>query len=285
MIIDKNNLLYVNEHTGCESYDHERQGSLAEILKTENGRVYERESSELELVFILEGQLFLSTKDSSHFLIRKNEFTILPSGTQLRMEAAESGSAFFCKIIREIDFCDILKLEGFLQYTRRMEGGCATLSLCPPISRFLDSFIPCLRDQLRCKHYIALKVSEFLILLRTYYPKEQVAAFFRPILSSDQLFRNFAYKNALTGKSVTELARLSHMSVNGFLHRFKRLFGCTPSEYISREKAKNIRYDLLCSNLPIKEISERYGFGAVPTFNDFCKKALGKTPGQIRMGA
>ena len=284
-IMDKDRLLYVNEHLGCESYDHARPGSLAETLKTSEGMIYERSSKEPELFFVCQGQVLLSFKEKGQRLMQEGEFALIPSDIHFSMEVFVVGSVFFCKLVQEIKFCDSLRLDSLEKYTRNAREGIRVLSMSPAIRRFLDSFLGCLADQLRCKHYIALKVSELLILLRAYYSKEQVAAFFLPFMEPDYQFRNFIYANALTGKSIAELAKLSHMSVNGFLYRFKRVFGCTPSEYISREKAKNIRYDLLCSNLPIKEISERYGFGAVPTFNDFCKKALGKTPGQIRMGA
>ena len=280
--LEKDNLSCVEKHIICANCDRESQGSLVEIIELKEGAVYTRSQECSEIAFICKGSLLLSSKETIRRVIQKGEMVFLPVGLHLSMEIREDVVIFICKLSREIRFCELLRLEDLEKYVKCIDEEFNTLTICPSIAHFLRSFIPCVQDQLRCKQYISLKINELIFLFRAYYTKEQMAAFFFPYIGVDYQFRNAIYKNALTSKSVAELAGLSNMSVNGFLHRFKRLMDCTPSEFINKEKAKHIRYELACSGIPIQELGEKYGFEVMLTFSNFCKKHIGKTPRQIR---
>ena len=282
LTLGRKRLVHATDHVSCDNHSREGSDLLVEILELKAGTVHRRSQECSGIAFICKGSLRLSSKDTIQRVLQKGEMAFLPVGLHLYIEAKEDVFVFFCKFSCEIRFCELLRLEDMDKYAKSVNEEFNTLPILTSVSHFLDSFIPCVMDQLQCKHYISLKINELIFLFRAYYTKEQIAAFFFPYIGIDYQFRNSIYRNALTSKSVTELAGLSNMSVSGFLHRFKRLMDCRPSEFINKEKAKHIHYELMCSDTSLHEIGEKYGFEAASTFANFCKKQLGKTPGQIR---
>ncbi|MDR2474415.1 MAG: helix-turn-helix transcriptional regulator, partial [Bacteroidales bacterium] len=77
-------------------------------------------------------------------------------------------------------------------------------------------------------------------------------------------------------------AEANNASLSGFHHRFKQIMGTTPLRWKNEERLRLIYFDLQMTNKPLKYISEEHGFQSLSYFNKFCKKKLGKTPGQIR---
>ena len=282
LTIEKNNPVQIRDHMTCVNYSQRASDSLVEIVELKEGAVYKRSQEYSEIAFITKGRLRLSSKETIRRVIQEGEIAFLPIGFHFTMEAETDIFIFICKLSREIRFCELLRLEDLDKYAKDVKEEFNTLTILPPVCLFLNSFIPCVNDKLLCKYYISLKINELIFLFRAYYTKEQIVALFFPYIGIDYQFRNAIYNNALISSSIAKLATLSNMSVNGFLHRFKRLMGCKPSEFINKEKAKHIRYNLMCSDTPIQELGERFGFEVEAAFTNFCKKYLGKTPGQFR---
>lgn len=93
---------------------------------------------------------------------------------------------------------------------------------------------------------------------------------------------NLMYQNYRGVKNVRELAGLSLYSESGFKKQFQKVFGSPPSDWLRTQKASLIFHDLNCSDLSIKELSDKYEFATVSSFTTFCQHLFGKTPGQIR---
>lgn len=68
--------------------------------------------------------------------------------------------------------------------------------------------------------------------------------------------------------------------------RFRRLFTRTykvpPAEYRIRRRIEKIQSLLTGSDLPLKEIADRFGYADVYTFARQFKQCTGITPGQFR---
>jgi len=119
-------------------------------------------------------------------------------------------------------------------------------------------------------------------LLRTYYRDEELAGLLYPLLSPDLPFRTFIFENHKKINSVEQFAYLANMTKDGFIRKFKRIFGVTPGNWLVRKKKNRIKYELVNTNKAFKEISYDHGFSHVGSFSKFCSKNFGLSPIQIR---
>jgi len=82
--------------------------------------------------------------------------------------------------------------------------------------------------------------------------------------------------------TIKDLARLAGMSRGRFAHKFTRVVGTPPIDYLTTWRLMKARALLANSNLDMAEIAERCGYKSVPSFSRRFKKAFGVGPGNFR---
>jgi PAS domain S-box-containing protein len=82
--------------------------------------------------------------------------------------------------------------------------------------------------------------------------------------------------------SASSLAKFSGMSPSRFARLMKRIFGVTPSQYISRTRINAAARRLRDSDSSISEIAHACGFGDHSAFTRAFRTAMGLTPTQYR---
>lgn len=82
--------------------------------------------------------------------------------------------------------------------------------------------------------------------------------------------------------TVEQLAERSHMSVSGFAHQFKKIFGFPPIQYIIRRRIGEAQRLLFTSDLSITEVSVRVGYDNISYFNNQFKRFAGMSPQNYR---
>lgn len=82
--------------------------------------------------------------------------------------------------------------------------------------------------------------------------------------------------------TVEGLATRSHMSVSGFAHQFKKIFGFPPIQYIIRRRIGKAQTLLLTTDLSITEISMRVGYDNISYFNNQFKRFTSMSPQAYR---
>lgn len=89
-------------------------------------------------------------------------------------------------------------------------------------------------------------------------------------------------KNLLTNISVSELAKLSHISESCFRRQFKKQFDMTPSEYLTLQKINKAKKLLQNNMYSLYEISQISGYEDLSYFSKVFKKKTGISPGKYR---
>ena len=120
------------------------------------------------------------------------------------------------------------------------------------------------------------------MLLRIYYPKEEIYDFLYLILSGDTAFSEYVRLYWHRFHNVAEIAESLNITARQFSSKFKAVFGLTPYKWMKRERAKMIKTQLLDANKTIKQVAFENGFCDLPQFTKFCKKEIWKTPTDIR---
>ncbi|WP_295939076.1 helix-turn-helix domain-containing protein [uncultured Alistipes sp.] len=275
-------LLYPQEHFSCFNYE-KGQNARLEILERPAGFTLERNLIDTEIVFLISGRFKLSYGKLVQEEITQGKIMLFPPGSHVVAEVVEDVHFIICRVRDVVQLCECMSLERLLNDTGKVPKGFHMLDTNDRISKFIDFFVACVDDGLKCSYYFATKMKEFFFLLRAYYTKEQLAGFFSPLLGKDAQFMNLMYRSYRNVKSVQELADLSHYSLSGFKKQFQKVFGMSASEWMGSQKAVRVFQDLHNSPLSIKELADRHDFSSVSAFSTFCQLKFGMPPGKIRL--
>ena len=139
-----------------------------------------------------------------------------------------------------------------------------------------------LADGVSGPRFMRMKAFEFIHLLRFYYPRRELAAFFAPLLNEHTDFTRIVMDNWCRVRSKAELAAIAGLSTSRFGVKFREVFGTSPYQWMMSRRSERIYQKLVYGTESLKEISEEFHFGSVQHFNDFCKKRFGTTPGRLR---
>lgn len=82
--------------------------------------------------------------------------------------------------------------------------------------------------------------------------------------------------------SLEKLSRVMHISVSHISHLFKRETGLSPMQFVIHRRIGEAQSLLAETNIPIKEIEERLGFGSSCHLTAMFKKYVGLSPREYR---
>ena len=116
-------------------------------------------------------------------------------------------------------------------------------------------------------------LNALLILLVNQLPKEKLI----PRNKFDA-----SYKNFTANITVEELSKIANMSVSGFAHHFKKVFGLAPGQYLIRLRIGAGQKLLITTDKSVTEISMELGYDNVSHFNNQFKKFVGTSPQNYR---
>lgn len=276
-----NQTFCLNGHMACKRCIHYEELDL-EILRFEKDQVEKREMKKSCIIYILNGDFFLSSEDIYNQRTTSGNIFILPLGKKVYIHSDSSliGTILMLPIKEEIHFCEHLKIEN-LYDIKEHQSNFFLMKSNNVIDNFFIGLMECVNN-IKCKQYMEIKQKELFSLLHYYYSRQDLVELFSPLISGDAAFKSFLLKNISTERTVKRLATKANLSIRTFHTHFKKAIGVTPSQWINQEKAKQIRYELIFTNKPIKQICEDFGFTSPSYFNEFCKKNLYNTPAKLR---
>jgi AraC family transcriptional regulator len=89
---------------------------------------------------------------------------------------------------------------------------------------------------------------------------------------------NYIHDNLATDLSLTTLAEVSGCSVRRFMDLFKRRTGCSPHQYVLRERISVSRALLTQRDISVTEVAFRVGFQEQSHFSKLFRRLTGTTP-------
>lgn len=278
-------LLYVQEHISCKNYATE--GAVIQIRTIDQGECLNYGDNHRPfLCFLLQGQIRCRFDVKTSVLIRANEMCFIMRGEMFWAKALEPASVLICFMDATIALCNeqtIKSLSEHLTKTNRTQQPITPYIL--PINDILCAELNTARAAmdtgLLCYHYQIVKRDIFLLMLRGFYSKIELAELFRPILSEDFDFKQTILQNYTPDMNVNDMIARSGIPSASFNRRFTKAFGTTPRQWLAQKKGKSILCDLRMSNLTVKEIAAKYGFSS-NYFIKFCQLHLGSSPVELR---
>lgn len=283
-------LLYKQKHLTCFNDDNGENPTI-EVVKTVKGEEKSKKLTTNQIVFILEGRIQVNFKESPSCEVLKGQILFMPTGTRYSYRVLAQAMLVIFRVNHPVLLCDNYPVEklynakeakpvsDYEQETKQF----GRLEINPKVWHFLDGIVECISDGLKCRCWFEMKIKEFFLLLRAYYPKENIHDFLFLVLSRDAAFAEYIHRNWQKFSSVAGLAASLNMTPKYFSTRFVPIFGQPPSRWISRGKAHIISREIISTKKQFKQIAFENGFSSDTLFTRFCKKELGKTPTQIRM--
>lgn len=270
----------------CFRYEKEVPFTV-ETRRLEKGHTEEIAFRRNEIVFVLKGRVQFAFRDHSEKILREGEFIFVPAGEVFRYAILKETRAIIIRPNGSVSLCEGCRIEELYQRgnsKREFSSDIYTLTVNRPIRLFLEGLEEAVQGGLLCRNYFDIKVKEMFILLKVYYPREQLRDFFSPILTPDTMFSEHVKANYHKYATAKELAGAMHMTPKLFSKKFTRVFGELPTDWIRREKAKCVYLELYAGQQPIVQIADKYNFSSQSHLNKFCMREFGKNPGEIRRG-
>lgn len=278
-------LLYVQEHISCKNYAAE--GAVIQIRTIKRGEhLSYGDNHSPFLCFLLQGRICCRFDAKTSVSVRANEMCFIMRGELFWAEALEPAAVLICFLDTTIALCNeymIKSLSDFLEKKDNTDYSATPYIL--PVNDILCAELNTTRTAmdtgLLCYHYQREKRDIFLLMLRGFYSKTELAELFRPILCNDFDFKQTILQNYTPEMNVNDMIDRSGMPSASFNRRFKKTFGTTPRQWLAQKKGRSILCDLRMSNLAVKEIAAKYGFSS-NYFIKFCQLHLGNTPVELR---
>ena len=177
--------------------------------------------------------------------------------------------------------CDKFNLHSCWSICKDMKYDFRAVTLIPPVEAFLNQLIYYLDQGVKCEHFHEMKEQELFLILRWFYPKEQLAQLFYPIIGQSIDFKAFVLDNYSKVKSINELSNLSMMGRSSFDLKFKKEFGMPPGQWMLKQKAKHIKIHMSMPGVNISDLLIKFDFNSATHFTRFCKQHFDSTPSKL----
>ena len=276
-----------NEHQKCFNFEHSSHPRV-ELAQYPKGERRKWVSPCNEILFILKGKARLGIYHGPEWEELAGSVLFIPSGYDCTFRAVSDLRVLILRPYQPIRLCEGYYIENLFAKEEIDVGNLAPARLLTSlkansrINHYVQGLLDCVADKINCKHFFDMKIREFFLLLRAYYPKSEIREFLRPILSPDTAFSEYVRNNRHNYPTVLALAESMHLTHKQFSMRFKKIFDQTAYNWMKEEKAHLMQIEIKSTNKPFKQIALENGFGTISQFSKFCKKELGKNPVNLR---
>ena len=285
-------VLYEGEHVSCFNYSAGNK-SLIDFVNIKKGDTVDICPKINRIIFVIEGDLNFSYGPYVNVHAKKGNIVIHPAYLNCRITGNTDITVLSMLMNTDLSFCDHFSFEKLMEdnvimsehqdehedsevpYLHILKAN-ATMEL------YLKCLVKYLNDGLRCSYLIEMKIKEALFLFRAYYFKEDLAAFFKPILNNDLMFAMKVHDVYDSSLNVQDMANLMNYSLSGFDKKFRKVFATSANKWLQNKKAQSIYHDINCGTKTFSELAYDYHFSSPAHFSAFCRKMFHASPGSIR---
>lgn len=276
-------LFYREEHSTCYNYKLQTSASfrVRKVAKSDFHEIIDVDRS--VIIFLLKGKALITCNNHKDKIQNSGEMVLFPRNCCCYIKVLEEATIISCSFVQNIDLCSRFSFNHLVEFLPdKFTYDFKKLPMKERVMQFLSLLKDCLDDGLSCGHFHEMKEKELFLILRAYYSKEELAAFFYPLLGKDMDFKDFVLSNYLLVDDLQAFARLGNLSVDTFKRRFKDVFGETAHKWIIQRKSELIYRDIIMTDKPFADIALEYKMSSQAYLSTFCKQHFGKTPQELR---
>lgn len=281
-------LQYRDEHFSCLYYGKEETQRISYGI-LESGKFIEvnTENSNV-LVFVIEGSILVHAGQKETRKVESGMLFFLESNIDVFLKAEQCTKLMWCRLEDAMTLCNAYSIKNLTDW-RKIHRKSVVVKpneqVALPIVCFLKEEVvltaKMIQEGMLCLHFQHLKINLFMLELRAFYSKQDLCRLFLPILNEEGEFRQEVIRAYEDSMNAQELMYKLDLPETTFNRKFRKAFGMSAGQYLIRKKRSKILREILMSDIPIKELSEKYNF--TPNYVvRFCKTHFGKTPSQLR---
>lgn len=267
------------EHLSCHHYATQANTGWILVDGSEL-QLYQGETEYHSVLFCIQGSARLASGDNLCEL-HVGQMKFIPRGSSVH--AALSRDCMLLSAYFDIlDFlCDKITLQQLKELKETVTYNPDPLEVRGAIPSMLATLKVYLEDKALCAYLHELKVKELFWNLRAYYSREELAAFFSPVLGVSK-FHNDVINAFTCNIRVADLAERVYMATSTFYKQFREEFGESPEQWIRTQSNKQILFLIQDYDLTIGEIAARLSFGSPSSFSRYCSQNYGYSPTALR---
>jgi AraC-like DNA-binding protein len=249
--------------------------------------VWDKVTQQNSLLFVIEGAMLITVGYLKTKEIKKGFFTFVSPNESIHTYAKTNMVLVIVHIDSLAGLCENLKMEQLYQSQKEdvsdsYDEELYSSLIQPSLWHFLNGVYTAILDGIKCNTYFDAKVSELYLLLRVYYTKRELFMIFYPVLTNDIAFSDVVKSSWQKYKTIDDLAEAMRLTPSSFYRHFLKTFGCSAHQWITEQKKLMVYKDLISNNINFKELADKYWFSSVSSFNNWCVKVYGSSPGDMR---
>lgn len=234
------------------------------------------------ILFILEGELKISCNEFINRQIHEKEFILIPISADVACKALSSLRVVWFSFDMFINHFDNDYLKDLIAICEQTNYMFTKLSFCESVDNFIHHLLMYIQQKMDKKMLQEIKQMELLVILRSFYSMQDIAAFFHPLVGKSYHFRLHIMRSYRKENHVDGLAKCIGLEKRSFSRQFKEEFNESPYQWLLNQKAKHIRFSLAESDKSLEDIRKEHGFKFAGHFTRFCKEQFNCTPVKLR---
>lgn len=206
--------------------------------------VMDHHSNHYYIVYLLEGSIDVSCSLYSKQLVREAEIAFIPKDSAYTIKShTKRSKALFFAFDTTLIKMDAPLFNYFVKNASKKPYEFNTLPINEQMRKVLDMILS------QMTHSKKVKITQvctswnmtIFVTFATFYKRNELLEFFRPIMSTTTDFRSFVENNFLEAEgNVSKLRKLSGLSRHIFEKNFKDVFGSAPKEWFHEQLRKRI---------------------------------------------
>lgn len=233
-------------------------------------------------LFVIQGKVNFDLGKSHGLQMIQKQMLYIPQNIKAQIESITDSKCMLLFWDKHVSTCDKLFLNSLSIKENDTNTNDVILPIKSPLMNVLESVNLYLDARLLCRHMHLLKQQELLLVLRGFYTKKELTAFFSESTNIGESFERFVLDNYRKTDSVKELADLYHISERSFNRKFHSCFGESPYQWMQKKKASQIQEMINNPELSFKEIAGYFGFSTSSHFTAYCQRMFGMSPSELR---
>ena len=206
---------------GCQS---NRRRFWVQVFQP--GAQIDFDSESGHLLFIIGGEIEIVHAEGTD-IGKQDEMVLLGYNREYCVMALTQVKLFVINFTTHYHVCDDIQAENVWKSIRSVKYQFNTLEMKPAMRRFAESVMYYLEQGACCNHLYDAKAIEISVIYRLFYPAEELARFFYPVLYKDLAFDTLVRRNYEHAKTVQELANLCGYSLPNFKKTVHQTLRCT----------------------------------------------------------
>ena len=231
------------------------------------------------IILVRKGMIKLTCKLYNYKLISEGTMAFVPRSGKYYFTAEEDSEVIFFAFTTTIIRTDKEMLNYFCTHAAKRDYSFNTLPICAAMSDLLMIISNQIKERrMRNKRICRLWNSYFFFIMQSYYHRDDVTAFMRPIISGAVDFEAFIENNYIeAGGNVSRLAALSGLSYDTFYQKFVRIYGVTAKEWLDQRMKEQMQLLAKVPNMTTVYMASEMNITS-QRLNKLCHRLWGVTP-------